>query len=129
MSNQSPGKVSWLVFFIGLVFSAAAISSDTLTQAQNKKAADQKAESKKPAQKLRVEDAIERVSQDTVRARSGFEIKQLSDTTFSVRRKTEEIGKLKCGACPGGNCRGSIFGGGARCRGCGGANNCFLDPF
>jgi hypothetical protein len=128
MFSQSLRKKVWLVFFIGLIFMAATVSSYTLTQAQGKKAAGQKQADKKQAKKPRLEDAIERLADGSVRAKPGFEIKQLSDTTFSVRRATEEVAGLKCGACPGGNCRGTIFSGGARCRGCGG-KSCFLNPF
>ncbi len=128
MSNQSSGKRVWPVFFIGLIFAAATVSSYTLTQAQGKKAAEQKQADKKQAKKPRLEDAIERLADGSVRAKHGFEIKQTSDTTFSVRRATEEIAALKCGACPGGNCRGTILSGGARCRGCGG-KSCFINPF
>jgi hypothetical protein len=128
MLNQSYGKRVWLVFFIGLVFAAATVFSYTLTQAQGEKASEQKQTDKGQAKKPRLEDAIERLADGSVRAKPGFEIRQTSDTTFSVRRATEEIARLKCSVCPGGKCRGTILSGGARCRGCGGGR-CLIDPF
>ena len=121
MLNRSSGKIIWLAFFIGLIFAATVISSDNFTQAQGKNGAE------KP-RAPRVEDAIERTGSGAVRAKRGFEIKQVDATTFAVRSKTVEIGKLKCASCPGGKCSGVIINGGATCRGCGG-DVCTLNPF
>ena len=121
MLIQSSGKIVWLVFFISLIFAAVVISSDTFTQAQGKNGAE------KP-RAPKVEDAIERIGQGAVRAKRGFEIKQLDATTFAVRSKNVEIGKLKCASCPGGKCSGVTINGGATCRGCGG-DVCTISPF
>jgi hypothetical protein len=122
MSKHNGKKNFWLALLASsLLITAWAVFSGAYTRAQSKPTLD---------------DALIREGRDgreSVRAKSGFKLVVVSEDTISVRRleKETEIGKVKCGVCPGGRCRARLIIDRGTCKGCGSnsASDCTFDPF
>lgn len=98
-----------------------AVALGVFTQAQNKKSEKQ----------LTLQDAVERVGPNQIRAKAGFRLVVDGDgwiveqTGKEVRRLEKRI---KCGTCPGGTCRSRIGGSCVPRISCT-SSGCLIDPF
>lgn len=99
-----------------------ALSFSVFTQAQGKKS----------EKSVALKDAVERVSSNQIRAKAGFKLILDGDgwvVDQIVGKETRRLeARVKCGACPGGDCRSRLNGTCAPRRSCT-SSSCLIDPF
>lgn len=87
---------------------------------------------KKEDSKLSLKDAVERVGPNQIRAKSGFKLALVDDGWIVEQVAGKETRRLeqrvKCSACPGGNCRSRLNGTCAPRNSCT-SPTCLIDPF
>ncbi len=108
--------------FGGAVLLLLALSLSVFTQAQGQK----------NEKKATLKDAIERLGPNQIRAKSGFTL-IAEEGGWAVEqvvgRETRRLeARVKCGACPGGNCRSRLNGTCAPRTSCT-SSSCLIDPF
>jgi hypothetical protein len=100
----------------GFAFLVLALLPATFTQAQDKP--------------VSLKDAVERLGPNQIRAKTGFRLIPIEggwevEQTGKVVRRLEK--RIKCGACPGGNCRPRN--GACVPRNSCTSSSCLIDPF
>ena len=109
-----------LLLVAGVVVMALSLSS--FTQAQ----------SKKSEKTVTLKDAVERIAPNQIRAKSGFKLIPIEDGWVVEQIAGKETRRLearvKCGACPGGNCRSRLNGSCVPRNSCT-SSGCLIDPF
>ncbi|HEX4950662.1 MAG TPA: hypothetical protein VFZ34_28625 [Blastocatellia bacterium] len=90
------------------------------------------AQGKKNEKLVEVKDAVERLGPNQIRAKSGFRLVLIDDGWLVEQINGKEARRLekriKCGACPGGNCRSRLNGTCAPRNSCT-SSTCLIDPF
>jgi hypothetical protein len=112
--------------FIGLAFGLLVIALAGFALAQN---SGQKSDSE-----LTLRDVLVREGNNGIRLKdpSKFKLDKGARGKFAVSFKASKklLGTGGCGVCPGGDCDFLLDSPtSGRCRGCGGSNDCTLDPF
>ena len=106
----------------GAVLFLLALSLSSFTQAQGKKS----------EKKVTLKEAVERVSPNQIRAKSGFKLILDGDgwvVDQIVGKETRRLeARVKCGVCPGGSCRSRLNGACVPRNSCT-SSGCFIDPF
>lgn len=99
-----------------------ALSLDSFTWAQ----------SIKSEKVVELKDAVERLGPNQIRAKSGFRLVALDEGWAVEQVKGKEVRRLekrvKCGSCPGGNCRSRLSGSCVPRNSCT-SSGCLIDPF
>lgn len=107
-----------LLGVVGILVLAASL--DSFIWAQN----SQKA--------VALKDAVERLGPNQIRAKSGFRLVLVDDGWVVEQVRGKEVRRLekrvKCGACPGGNCRSKLNGSCVPRNSCT-SQGCLIDPF
>ena len=106
----------------GVALFLLALSFSVFTQAQNQKS----------EKKATLKDAVERVGPNQIRAKAGFKLIVDEDgwvVDQIVGKETRRLeARVKCGACPGGNCRSRLNGSCVPRTSCT-SSGCLIDPF